>query len=335
MNPSARPHDPPGARHRGPSDGRPGGLGRPGLRLAPAAQPGPALGQAEPRRGRWHRRGHRRQGDPDQCPPRPLRRRGLRPGPPGRRPVRGQGRRDRAGDRPGHAHPRGRDVLREAARRCPAPRGGPRPTTAVAVLGFPVGGTGLAVTRGVVSRIEYAAYNDLTEGLRIQVDAAVNPGNSGGPALVDGRMVGLVFGQLGRPRTSATSSPTRRSTPSSTTSRTAATTASRGSPTTSRRWRTRRCGRSSAWPGRTGGSWSAGRAGATRPTRSARGTSSTRIGDAAVDNEGMVDFEDEPAAAVHGPGPPAGQGRDGPGPRDPRRQAARRRACRSPARTTG
>ena len=36
----------------------------------------------------------------------------------------------------------------------------------------------------------------MTEGLRIQIDAAINPGNSGGPAVVDGQMIGLVFSQL-------------------------------------------------------------------------------------------------------------------------------------------
>ena len=60
-------------------------------------------------------------------------------------------------------------------------------------MGFPAGGTGLALSRGVVSRIDYASYNDLTEGLRIQVDAVAGPGSSGGPALVDGKMVGVVF----------------------------------------------------------------------------------------------------------------------------------------------
>jgi S1-C subfamily serine protease len=70
------------------------------------------------------------------------------------------------------------------------------PTNAVVdVLGFPIGGTGLAATKGTITRIDYTQYNDLTEGLRIQVDAAINPGNSGGPALVDGKMVGLIFGR--------------------------------------------------------------------------------------------------------------------------------------------
>jgi len=80
-------------------------------------------------------------------------------------------------------------------RRPPLPRATKYPAAddAVILMGFPAGGTGLAVTRGVVSRIDYAAYNDVTEGLRIQVDAVAGPGSSGGPALVDGKMVGLVF----------------------------------------------------------------------------------------------------------------------------------------------
>ena len=84
--------------------------------------------------------------------------------------------------------------------RPPIPRAARRPAAnaAVTVLGFPVGGRSQASTRGVVSRIDYAAYNDMAEGLRIQIDAAVNPGSSGGPALVDGTMIGLTFGQLGR-----------------------------------------------------------------------------------------------------------------------------------------
>ncbi len=80
-------------------------------------------------------------------------------------------------------------------KRPPIPRAAKRPAAndPVNLIGFPVGGAGPAVTRGIVSRIDYAPYNDLTEGLRIQVDAPPGPGNSGGPALVDGKMVGLVF----------------------------------------------------------------------------------------------------------------------------------------------
>jgi len=66
----------------------------------------------------------------------------------------------------------------------------------VFTYGYPQGGTELSITRGIISRIEYAEYNLMTEGLRIQVDAAINPGNSGGPAVIDGQMIGLVFSKL-------------------------------------------------------------------------------------------------------------------------------------------
>jgi S1-C subfamily serine protease len=64
------------------------------------------------------------------------------------------------------------------------------------VYGYPEGGTEMSITRGIVSRVEFAEYYMSTEGLRIQVDAAINPGNSGGPALVDGQMIGIVFSKL-------------------------------------------------------------------------------------------------------------------------------------------
>jgi len=68
---------------------------------------------------------------------------------------------------------------------------------AVLAYGFPLGGTSLSITKGIVSRIEYAAYNATGAGLRIQIDAAINPGNSGGPATVGDRMIGLAFSHLG------------------------------------------------------------------------------------------------------------------------------------------
>jgi len=68
---------------------------------------------------------------------------------------------------------------------------------AVMVYGFPTGGTSLSITKGIVSRIEFASYNFPTSGLRIQIDAAINPGNSGGPALVGDKMIGLAFSRLG------------------------------------------------------------------------------------------------------------------------------------------
>jgi S1-C subfamily serine protease len=80
-------------------------------------------------------------------------------------------------------------------KRPPMPRAAKRPSQSdpVVLMGFPVNGAGPAVSRGVVSRIDYAPYADLTEGIRIQAETQPMPGNSGGPALVDGKMVGLVF----------------------------------------------------------------------------------------------------------------------------------------------
>ena len=69
----------------------------------------------------------------------------------------------------------------------------PRVKDSVNVYGYPTGGTELSVTQGIVSRIEYTDYYYQASGLRIQVDAALNFGNSGGPAVSNGKLVGLVF----------------------------------------------------------------------------------------------------------------------------------------------
>ncbi len=64
----------------------------------------------------------------------------------------------------------------------------------VNVYGFPMGGDTLSITKGVVSRIEQQYYaNSGKSLLAIQIDAAINYGNSGGPALSEGKMVGLVM----------------------------------------------------------------------------------------------------------------------------------------------
>lgn len=82
--------------------------------------------------------------------------------------------------------------------RSPLPRASklPQIKDAVFAYGFPTGGTTLSITRGIVSRIEFVGYSYLSSGLRIQIDAAVNPGNSGGPAIADNKMIGLVFSYL-------------------------------------------------------------------------------------------------------------------------------------------
>lgn len=72
----------------------------------------------------------------------------------------------------------------------------PEVKDSVLVYGYPQGGTSQSITKGIVSRIEFAPYNEGMSGLRVQIDAAINPGNSGGPALVDGKMIGLIFSKL-------------------------------------------------------------------------------------------------------------------------------------------
>jgi len=67
----------------------------------------------------------------------------------------------------------------------------------VTVYGFPTGGTSLSVSTGVVSRVEHTRYVHSKEiFMAIQVDAAINPGSSGGPAISDGKIVGVVMQQI-------------------------------------------------------------------------------------------------------------------------------------------
>lgn len=65
----------------------------------------------------------------------------------------------------------------------------------VRVIGYPVGGERLSVTRGVVSRIDFQPYSHsrADSHLIVQIDAAINPGNSGGPCIQDGKVVGVAF----------------------------------------------------------------------------------------------------------------------------------------------
>ncbi len=65
----------------------------------------------------------------------------------------------------------------------------------VRVIGYPVGGDRISVTRGVVSRIDFRPYAHTRsdQHLVVQIDAAINPGNSGGPVLQKGKVVGVAF----------------------------------------------------------------------------------------------------------------------------------------------
>ncbi|MQL69063.1 hypothetical protein Taro_001333, partial [Colocasia esculenta] len=77
---------------------------------------------------------------------------------------------------------------------------GPLPALqdAVTVVGYPIGGDTISVTSGVVSRMEILSYvHGSTELLGLQIDAAINSGNSGGPAFNDkGKCVGIAFQSL-------------------------------------------------------------------------------------------------------------------------------------------
>ena len=66
----------------------------------------------------------------------------------------------------------------------------------VSVYGYPMGGEQISITQGIISRVEHTAINYGINALRIQIDAALNPGNSGGPGVVDGKIVGLVYSKF-------------------------------------------------------------------------------------------------------------------------------------------
>lgn len=66
----------------------------------------------------------------------------------------------------------------------------------VLAIGYPIGGSDISYTRGIVSRIEDILYEQgISKLLAVQVDAAINPGNSGGPVLQmeDGKIAGIAF----------------------------------------------------------------------------------------------------------------------------------------------
>jgi S1-C subfamily serine protease len=69
----------------------------------------------------------------------------------------------------------------------------PKLKSPVNVYGYPLGGEQLSVTEGIISRIDFTALQLGGAGLRVQIDAALNPGNSGAPAISEGKLVGVAF----------------------------------------------------------------------------------------------------------------------------------------------
>jgi S1-C subfamily serine protease len=73
----------------------------------------------------------------------------------------------------------------------------PRLQDEVSVVGFPTGGEELSITEGVVSRVEIQEYtHSRRQLLAITVDAAINAGNSGGPAFRGREVIGIAFQSL-------------------------------------------------------------------------------------------------------------------------------------------
>ncbi len=73
----------------------------------------------------------------------------------------------------------------------------PRQQDPVDLYGFPEGGEGLSITTGIVSRVEVSDFAHSWRRLLIaQVDSAINAGNSGGPAVSGGRLVGIAMQSL-------------------------------------------------------------------------------------------------------------------------------------------
>ena len=64
----------------------------------------------------------------------------------------------------------------------------------VKTVGFPMGGDEISTSEGIVSRIEVQDYAESgCDMLQVQIDAAVNHGNSGGPVFSGDKVVGVAF----------------------------------------------------------------------------------------------------------------------------------------------
>ncbi|MEM9194649.1 MAG: serine protease, partial [Myxococcota bacterium] len=73
----------------------------------------------------------------------------------------------------------------------------PHLSDSVSVCGYPIGGDRLSITKGIVSRIDLVRYAQSQRRLlALQIDAAINSGNSGGPVFQNDQLVGVAFQSL-------------------------------------------------------------------------------------------------------------------------------------------
>ncbi|KAL6044447.1 putative Serine endopeptidase degp2 [Balamuthia mandrillaris] len=70
----------------------------------------------------------------------------------------------------------------------------PQLQESVTCVGYPTGGDNISVTCGVVSRVDVRTFvNRFCSLLAVQIDAAINSGNSGGPVFQGTKVVGIAF----------------------------------------------------------------------------------------------------------------------------------------------
>ena len=71
----------------------------------------------------------------------------------------------------------------------------PKLRESVVTVGYPKGGEQISFTEGIVSRVGYRRYAHpgYDKHLLIQVDSAINSGNSGGPVLQKDKVIGVAF----------------------------------------------------------------------------------------------------------------------------------------------
>jgi S1-C subfamily serine protease len=76
----------------------------------------------------------------------------------------------------------------------------PKLRSPVITVGFPMGGEQISITEGVVSRVGFRTYvhSGDAKHLLVQVDSAINSGNSGGPVFQGRTVVGVAFQAFSR-----------------------------------------------------------------------------------------------------------------------------------------